>query len=110
MSEESAVPSGLTPNADWRDPTSYQPLLRLDRAGWAWEWLRRNPDLVAARQDAAMPETPTRSSMEPRVVTVLDVPLAIRWGVLFRRERWRLLEYLRQFLRAFGPCRARDAR
>jgi hypothetical protein len=28
---------------DWRRPETYQPLLRLDRGGWAWEFLRRNP-------------------------------------------------------------------
>jgi hypothetical protein len=28
---------------DWRRPETYQSLLRLDRRGWAWEFLRRNP-------------------------------------------------------------------
>jgi hypothetical protein len=28
--------------------SSYRHLLELDRAGWAWEWLRRNPNFVSA--------------------------------------------------------------
>lgn len=31
--------------SDWAG-TDYAHLLELDRAGWAWEWLRRNPDFV----------------------------------------------------------------
>lgn len=27
----------------WRDAEAYRPLLGLDRSGWAWEWLRRDP-------------------------------------------------------------------
>jgi len=32
---------------DWRDRANYRDLLHLDRAGWAWKWLRRNPDYIA---------------------------------------------------------------
>lgn len=32
---------------DWRDADQYGYLTGLDRAGWAWEWLRRNPDYGA---------------------------------------------------------------
>ncbi len=31
-----------SPTADWQDSRSYQALLCLDRADWAWEFLRRN--------------------------------------------------------------------
>ena len=27
-------------------PANYAHLLDLDRAGWAWEWLRRNPEFT----------------------------------------------------------------
>ena len=47
MSAEMTIPCGINSRADWRDPSSYQPLLKLDRAGWAWKWLRRNPDYIA---------------------------------------------------------------
>jgi hypothetical protein len=39
---------------DWRDAQAYAPLLDIDRSGFAWEWLRRDPCYVAARgEDAA---------------------------------------------------------
>ena len=42
---------------DWRDLDAYQHLWDMDRAGWAWEWLRRNADYradaVAASLDPA---------------------------------------------------------
>lgn len=38
----------------WRDPKLYQSLLTVDRAAWAWEWLRRNP-LYAAMASAVRP-------------------------------------------------------
>ena len=47
MTKENAAP-GISPGADCRDPENYKHLLELDRAGWAWEWLKRNPDFIAA--------------------------------------------------------------
>lgn len=35
---------------DWRDAGFYAPLLKLERSGFAWEWLRRDPHY---RRDAA---------------------------------------------------------
>lgn len=29
---------------NWRHADDYVDLHRLDRAGWAWEWMRRNPE------------------------------------------------------------------
>lgn len=29
---------------NWRSADDYADLRRLDRAGWAWEWMRRNPE------------------------------------------------------------------
>lgn len=110
MSEESAVPSGIRPSADWRDPSSYQTLLKLDRAGWAWEWLRRNPEFEAARQNSSMSGSWEHPATGPRVVTLPKVPLAMPWGVLFRRERRRILECIGQLVGAFDPCRGGDSR
>lgn len=31
------------PMPAWRDAADYRPLIALDRSGWAWEWLRRDP-------------------------------------------------------------------
>jgi len=33
---------------DWTDAQAYAPLLRIERAGFAWEWLRRRPDYESA--------------------------------------------------------------
>jgi hypothetical protein len=32
---------------DWRDSAPYRALAGIDRAGLAWEWLRRDPDYAA---------------------------------------------------------------
>ena len=29
---------------DWRSPATYEPMQNLDIVGFAWEYLRRNPD------------------------------------------------------------------
>ena len=54
MSEEISQEPGEPSRASWRDPASYKSLLALDRAGWAWKWLRRNPDYIALA--AQLPE------------------------------------------------------
>lgn len=33
---------------DWRNTAAYQPLLRVERTAFAWEWLRRQPKFQAA--------------------------------------------------------------
>ena len=37
---------------DWRDDAAYAPLLQVERAGFAWEWLRREADYEAAARRA----------------------------------------------------------
>ena len=32
-------------------PADYANLRDLDRAGWAWEWLRRNPEFAATKAE-----------------------------------------------------------
>ena len=67
----------------WRDRNSYSPLLDLDRSGWAWEFLRRNPDY----RDAV------RSHTKPMLERWLMPPLSLisaagispDWGLSFRR-------------------------
>lgn len=56
MMEEQSSP-GIRPRADWRDPKSYEPLLKLDCSGWAGEFLGRNSAFVAALR----PPQPDRS-------------------------------------------------
>lgn len=57
---------------DWRRPSDYDYLKQLDRAGLAWEFLRRNP------------------RYRKEFVSILDVTspeamlIAERWGLCFR--------------------------
>jgi hypothetical protein len=37
---------------DWRDAAAYAPLLKVERAGFAWEWLRRNAEYRTAANEA----------------------------------------------------------
>ena len=60
---------------DWRSPSAVETLDRLDRAGFAWEFLRRNPryrkDYSHIRKRAA------RASLVAEAV-------GHRWGLSFR--------------------------
>ena len=60
--------------ADWRSATTVETLDRLDRAGFAWEFLRRNPryrkEYSQIRKDAA------------RATPVAEA-LGQRWGLFF---------------------------
>ncbi|WP_425453603.1 transcriptional regulator domain-containing protein [Aurantiacibacter xanthus] len=62
---------------DGIDPQAYRWLTSLDRHGWAWEWLRRDPDYYGVRR----PET--QASVEPLVLPAgCSDP---QRGLLFRR-------------------------
>jgi len=65
---------------DWRDAQAYAPLLRAERAVFAWEWLRRNP---AYRAAAALAGGPAGDCAErPRCVPALAAqPEAGAWGL-----------------------------
>ena len=90
MSKEKTVP-GISPCADWRDPESYKSLVDLDRAGWAWEWLKRNPGFSEAADRASRcPPTSAPAAAEhpagvarPRIVRIDDPRPLEDWGVLF---------------------------
>ncbi len=45
------------PTPDGTEPEAYRWLEQLDRSGWAWEWLRRDPGYrgKAVEQDAGVP-------------------------------------------------------
>ncbi|SBV92556.1 conserved hypothetical protein [uncultured Alphaproteobacteria bacterium] len=94
MSKEKTVP-GISPRADWRDPESYKPLIDLDRAGWAWEWLKRNPDFATAAGGLPQVSPPLRPSAteprlkaaQPRVLRIQNPGPFEHWGVFF--HHWR---------------------
>ena len=91
MMEEQSSP-GIRPRADWRDPKGYEPLLQLDRSGWATEFLKRNSAFAAAlrltrdRQPATPMPARTRSlSAGIHFADAVGVRALEQWGVLFRR-------------------------
>lgn len=55
----------------WRDAAAYRPLVALDRSGWAWEWLRRDP---AYRRAA-------RTGMDPPAGSGGGKASALAWGL-----------------------------
>ena len=91
MSKEKTAP-GISPRAGWRESDSYRPLLELDRAGWAWEWLRRNPDFSA--MTGPQPGVKRESAgAQPRIIAAPAMQTLKRWGLLFRRKL-RLRDFL----------------
>ncbi len=85
MTEDSAEDIRQDSRPNWRESATYKPLLKLDRAGWAWKWLRRNPD-YNARMAGRAPNPPLvlPGSGVP-VIPATDGDDAADWGLRFRR-------------------------
>ncbi|WP_310116718.1 transcriptional regulator domain-containing protein [Azospirillum sp. BE72] len=62
----------MTGTRDWRSAAAYADTASLPVAGWAWEFLRRNPEYRAATR-AAAPRSPEHAAV------------GRRWGLSFRR-------------------------
>lgn len=61
------------------ETSRYGRLLELDRAGWAWEWLRRNPDFASSG-----PASGSRTEARPSIVIQPDLVSErslLRWGL-----------------------------
>ncbi|GGO94080.1 transcriptional regulator domain-containing protein [Stakelama pacifica] len=77
-----------------RLPAEYQALTALDARGFAWEWLRRNPDFRdiwrSGNPSAPRARTGTQAVMRRSARRILNIskhPLAGRWshwGLTFR--------------------------
>ena len=67
--------------ADWRSPGAYEELRSLDAPGFAWEYLRRNPDFLRERRK--LERAARRGVLDPAEVDAFTR----RWGVRFRRHR-----------------------
>jgi hypothetical protein len=68
-------------HADWRNPSAYEELRSLDAPGFAWEYLRRNPDFQQERRKLA--QANRRGVLNQTEVDAF----ARRWGVRFRKRR-----------------------
>lgn len=68
---------------DRRDASVYEQLGRLDRRGFAWEYLRRNPRFRQERQTSSM--LGTIHATGALVLPPEPDPLALNWGLRFRR-------------------------
>lgn len=62
----------MTNTKDWRSAAAYADTVSLSVSGWAWEFLRRNPDYRAETR-AAAPRSTARAAV------------ARRWGLSCRR-------------------------
>ena len=62
---------------DWRDAQAYAPLLRAERAGFAWEWLRRDPAFGAAAAASSRPVARAGERLHARPAQ----PAAALWGL-----------------------------
>ena len=72
------------PLRDWRDDASYEQLKRLDRRGFAWEYLRRNPIYRDERKRDGLVD----SVVYEGGVRIIRLPIpyvAPIWGLRFRR-------------------------
>ena len=61
------------PKGNWRDPENYRWMTSLPRTGWAWEFLRRNPNYCS---DYAHHVAALQGSNEPEHIG------ALAWGLL----------------------------
>ncbi|WP_419910315.1 transcriptional regulator domain-containing protein [Hoeflea sp.] len=86
--------TGAVVCADWRDGESYASLHGMDRTGWAWQWLRRNPDFAAT--SGRMPPGPRQSGKtaaerqteagQLRIIRIEDPGFVEDRGVFFHRR------------------------
>lgn len=83
------------PSADWRDGDSYASLRGMDRTGWAWEWLRRDPGFTAAAGRMPLPVSPPVQSGtrrrrhetgQPRIVRIEGSGFMEDRSVFFHRR------------------------
>lgn len=64
---------------------AHDELVGLDRSGWAWEWLRRNPSYRVGAMKAAQPAT-SAGLIDLTGVEEATTQFAACWGLHFRRR------------------------
>ncbi|MCU4161897.1 DUF6499 domain-containing protein [Acidiphilium sp. AL] len=81
--------AGAKAKPDWRNPDDYRHLLDLDRAGWAWEWLRRHRDHVGEGDQGNATSSDTNAgagAIRPIQLAAAAHHRARAWGLCFRRS------------------------
>ena len=71
---------------DWRSSAAYEDKHSLDAPGFAWEFLRRNPEFQ--REHQRLSRALDRDALTPKQLEAF----ARRWGVRFREAHARLLK------------------
>jgi len=87
--------------ADWRTPGAYEELRSLDAPGFAWEYLRRNPDFQQHRRKLE------RTARQGVLNQAEADAFARRWGVRFRQRHRNEQPQLGSM---GGPCPAKRNR
>lgn len=88
MKEDGAEDVGQGSRPNWREPEKYKALLKLDRAGWAWKWLRRNPGYID-RMAGRPPKPPLiLPGTGVSIIPASNADDASDWGLRFRRSPW----------------------
>jgi hypothetical protein len=67
--------------ADWRAASSYEDLRSLDAPGFAWEFLRRNPEFQQHHRKL------DQAARKGKLTEADKAAFAERWGLRFRRWR-----------------------
>ena len=86
MPKQISQQPGEPSRASWRDPANYKHLLKLDRAGWAWIWLRCNPTYRAWASQLCSHAQVDQTETRLRVITASAAEEVRDWGLHFRRS------------------------
>ncbi|WP_443136869.1 transcriptional regulator domain-containing protein [Mesorhizobium sp. ORS 3428] len=74
---------------DWQDTSTYDYTAQLTARGWAWEFLRRNPDF---QNDLAPIVHRARCTQTDSGDSTIRLPKSVdlsRWGLLFCKFDWK---------------------
>jgi hypothetical protein len=104
MRENGAEDIAHGPRPNWRNAADYKALLKLDRAGWAWKWLRRNPEYVARMAERPPERPPLLPGTGVPIIRAVDLDDASDWGLRFRRGTKPLLYRGQAFLAGRLGC------
>ena len=77
------LPGEITDWPDWQDEKTYGYALHLTRRGWAWEFLRRNPEFQRAL--TCLLEQAEYVERRSDVDVIRSPHDLTQWGLMFRK-------------------------